>query len=226
MAILFDTVRDLNQDILRNIVKILPPNQAFSDLIEDNTDIIVAEKAIHSIHTDILDNQHFHYSAAIGFPFETDNFMASRFSDGTFPVWYGSLDNITTIYETTHHMIKTEMAIEGVENRDMITRERVIYDVRCEGILIDLTRKKKYFPELISENYRATQKIGKRLTQQGYPGLLSPSARNLNGINANIFKPEILNQPRVNCYLTYQLYPHEKIIRILKKNRNFMEISW
>ncbi len=152
--------------------------------------------------------------------------MTSRFSDGTYPVWYGSLDNITTIYETTHHMIKTEMAIEGIENINMITRERVIYDVYCEGILIDLTRKKKYFPELISENHGATQKIGKRLSLQGYPGILSPSARNLKGVNANVFKQEILSRPRVNCTLTYRLYPREKIVKIFKKNRSFMEVSW
>ncbi len=67
MAILFDTVCDLNQDIARNIVKILSPSQAFSDLVEDNDDVQVAEKAIDSVVQNTSDNQHFHYSASIGF---------------------------------------------------------------------------------------------------------------------------------------------------------------
>lgn len=223
MPVLFDTLLELNQDIARNIVKILPSSEVFSDLLEDNKDFEIAEKAINAA---MKDTNPFYYPAAIGFPFETDNFMESRFSDGTFPVWYGSMDTLTTIYETTSHMIKTEMALKGVENISVITRQRTIYDVFCQGILIDLTVKKKYYTELIAESYKTTQQIGKQLSQQGYPGLLSPSARYHNGINANIFKQEILSQPRINSELTYHLFPKEKIVKVFTKNRIFIEIPW
>lgn len=221
MPIIFDAIRQLNQDVARNIVRALTVTQAFSDLTESVDDSQIAEKAINFA----LKNQNsFYYSTAIGYPFETDNFMASRFSDGTFPVWYGSMDLITTIYETANHMIKSEMAIKTDE--EIIIRERTIYDVLCEGILIDLTRKKKNYPELISENYQTTQRIGKLLAEQGYPGVLSPSARFLRGINVNIFKQEILNNPRVSCELNYHLFPKERIVKIMKKNKIWMEISW
>lgn len=226
MPILFDTVLELDQTIARNIVKINALTQIFSDLVDDADDAKIADKAIQSVLKNTLDSQGFFYTTAIGFPFETDNFMASRFSDGTFPVWYGSLDNMTTIYETTHHMIQSEMAIENIEDIEMITRERTIYDVHCQAILLDLTRKKKYYPDLVSDNYRMTQTIGKQLYQQGFPGLLSPSARYHRGVNANLFKQEILDDPQMNCELIYRLFPQERIVKVLKKNRVIIEIPY
>lgn len=223
MPILFDTLFELNQDVARNIVKILAPSEVFADLIEDNTDTSIAEETVLAA---IKNANPFYYSVAIGFPFETDNFMSSRFSDGTFAVWYGSMDMLTTIYETTHHMIKSEMSLIEVKNIPVITRERVVYNVFCRGVLVDLTRKKKYYPELVSENYKTTQAIGKQLAEQGYPGLLSPAARNHKGINVNLFKQEILNQPTINCELIYQLFPNERIVKILKKNKTLLEINW
>lgn len=221
MPIVFDAVLSLNQDVVRNIVKVLSPEDTFSDLSEDNEDYILAEKAIN-----VATNKtnHVEYSVAIGYPFDTDNFMASRFSDGSFPVWYGSLDSLTSIYETTNHMIKSEMSIK--QDEEVIVRERTIYDVFCRGVLIDLTRKKKYYPELVSENYQTTQQIGKQLSQQGYPGLLSPSARYHSGINVNIFKQEILNDPRANCELHYHLFPKERMVKVFKKKRILLEISY
>lgn len=221
MSIIFDAVQQLNQDVARNIVRVFPPEIIFSDLTDTNKDSDIAIKAINFA---MKDQDSFHYSAAIGYPFETDHFMESRFSDGTFPVWYGSMDPITTIYETANHMIKTEMSISSKE--EIIIRERTIYDVLCQGILIDLSRKKKNFPHLVSENYLTTQRIGKQLSEQGYPGLLSPSARYQRGINVNIFKQEILSNPRINFELQYHLFKNEKIVKILKKNKIWAEISW
>ena len=226
MPILFDTVLEVDQDIARNIVKIHTPMQTFSDLIEDNEDANIAEKAIIAVMKNTSSHADFHYTASIGFPFETDNFMGSRFSDGTFPVWYGSMDIMTTIYETTHHMIKTEMALENIQNISTISRERIIYDVQCQTILIDLTRKKRYYPDLVADSYQTTQAIGKQLSQQGFPGLLSPSARHHRGVNANIFKQDILSQPRISCELTYRLFPQDKKVKVYKKNRIFIEIPF
>lgn len=193
-------------------------SEIFADLSDNKEDSELAEKAISAVMKKMDD-----HLCAIGFPFEKDNFKASRYSDGTFPVWYGSMDLITTIYETVHHMIKATMTFKYEKE---VTRDRIIYDVFCQGLLIDLTRKKKYYPDLVSEDYRTTQRIGKQLSEQGYPGLLSPSARHHRGINVNIFKQNILSEPRVHSKLQYRLDPNERIVKVFKNNKIWIEIPW
>lgn len=229
MSALFDTVREIKQDVVRNIVNILSSRDAFSDLSDDDNDQgIVADKAIAQVmrQTNIDLTPQFHYSVAIGYPFETDHFMHSRYSDGTYPVWYGSLDGVTAIYETTYRCIQDVMTIVGVESIEMITRERQVYDVFCDGILIDLSHKKMNHPELVANDYSLTQQIGRQLNTQGYPGILSPSARHQDGLNVNIFKQNILSTARVSTELTYQIYPAQKRVEVLQKKKRVLEVTW
>lgn len=227
MTELFDTLRELQQNIVRNIVKILPAQQAFADLLDDNDFVNIAAAAVtYATQQSISDDQHFHFTTAIDYPFAADHFMASRYSDGTFAAWYGSLDETTTIHETVYHMIKNELAIANIHQVDEIIRHRVIYDVFCHGILIDLTHKKITHPMLIADQYTDTQTIGKQLYQQGHPGLLTPSARHASGTNVTIFKCDILKQPSVCDEMTYHLFPSLKKISVKKKNRIMIEINW
>ncbi|MBV8802012.1 MAG: RES family NAD+ phosphorylase, partial [Gammaproteobacteria bacterium] len=135
MAELFDTIKELRQDVVRNIINVLSSQEIFSDLLENKKEAaFIADKVIQHTH---LDNDwKFHYTAAITYPFETNHFMHTRYSDGSFPIWYGSMDGTTTIYETAYHMVQTEMQIKNIQDYNYITRERVIYNVFCEGILI------------------------------------------------------------------------------------------
>ena len=223
MSELFDTLRELKQDVMRNIVQLLSSEKAFADLLDDkNSSTDIADKALARVMTD--NNDLFHYTTAIGYPFETDHFMMSRYSDATYPVWYGAMEMMTTIHETAYHMMKRELGIEKIHHVDVIIRERIIYNVYCHGILIDLTRKKKFYTELVSESHNKTQKIGKQIYQQGFPGLLAPSARYPKGINVNIFKHEILSDPRVNCRLTYRMIPTLKKVEVFQRNRKLQEV--
>jgi hypothetical protein len=126
-------------------------------------------------------------------------------------VWYGSLDLKTTIYETVFHMIKAELAVEGIE--ETIIRERAVYDVHCKAILLDLRDKRNSHPRLIGEDYDFTQQIGRRLFREGHPGLLAPSAR-CSGDNLTVFSAKVLSNPRLRCYLTYYFNPLNLSVRI------------
>lgn len=226
---LLDAVCELRQNVFRNIVNVLSSQEAFADLLDDKkTSTRVADKAIAHVlqQAAILDDWQFHYTTAIGYPFETDHFMASRYSDGTFPIWYASLDSETALHETIHHFIKEIMAIEGIDKNKAIIRERVVYGVFCQGVLIDLTKKKEIYPELMADHYGYTQKIGKQLSEQGYPGLLVPSARYQNGINATIFKQSILLNPIIHTKLTYRLFPSQKKVVVYQKNQIVNEITY
>lgn len=228
MSIVFNQLADLHQDVTRNIVNVLPPSAAFSDLTSDLGEdaSAIAQTAVmqaghpHSNHA--LDLQ-FHHTAAIDYPFATDHFMATRYSDGSFPVWYGALDLITSIYETAHHMYQRERLIEGNESVECITRERLVYDVYCEATLVDLSAVKN---ELVQDDYLQTQVIGKKLYEQGFPGILAPSARYSTGVNVNIFKPIVLFRPRVKCKLTYRLYPQMKKLDVQQAGRIIQTVSW
>lgn len=216
MEQLFDTVKELRQDVLRNIVHVLSSQEIFADLLENKQDAgSIANKMLNRI-THKEDPNNFHYTTAITYPFITEPCMATRYSDGSFPVWYGSLDLITTIYETVHHMVRAEMQIQGIVQYQKIVRERVVYYVYCEGLLLDLTNKVSVFPDLIAENYHYTQPLGKKLQQQGYPGFLSTSARYHEGININILKQALLQNPRVHCKLTYEFFPETKEVKVFQ----------
>src|SRR5689334_16560531 len=103
MQELFDKTQDFDGDVYRNIVSLRKPEHVFDDLTDDKNlmDLAVAAEMKVKQHIPAGKiNRGFYYSAAINYPFETEPYMASRYSDGSFPVWYGSLDLITTVHET------------------------------------------------------------------------------------------------------------------------------
>lgn len=212
----FDKLCDFNDNLIRNIVSLRKSEDLFDDLHDKEemfSDIAVAAESRVKSH---ISSGHieraFHYTTSVGYPFETDNYLLTRYGDGSYPVWYGSLDLKTTIYETAYHMLKAELGIEGLN--EIVIRERAIYDVHCEAALIDLTHNKEFYRQLTAENYDFTQPIGRRIHREGQPGLIAPSARHRDGKNAVIFNKKILSNPRLKCYLTYKLNPVSKEIAV------------
>lgn len=209
-----DKLMDLNEDILRNIVSLRKSQDLFDDLHDNDESssavAIAAESRVKGLIPTGLLERGFHYSTAINYPFETDNYLATRYGDGTYPVWYGSLELETTVFETGHHMLKAELGIEGLN--EIVIRERAVYDVQCLAALIDLTHAKKFQRQLTADVYDFTQILGRRIYREGHPGLVAPSARTANGKNAVIFNKNVLTNPRLKCYLTYKLDPIERKI--------------
>ena len=205
---LFDRLADFDQDVYRNIVSLRTSQDLFDDLSGGDESLsqwaAEAEMRVKQNLPAGIVQRGFHYTTAIGYPFEVEPFLYSRYGDGSFGVWYGSLTLETTLYETVHHMFQAELGVEGITEK--IIRERAVYLVHCRALLVDLRGKEKKFPALVEENYEFTQQLGKRLSREGQPGLLAPSAR-CQGTNAVIFNPEVLGQPRNHCYLTYVLDP-------------------
>lgn len=215
MRNLFTKSRDFRQDVFRNIVSLRESQDLFDDLTEGDPELgklaIAAEMRVKENLPAGLIERGFHYTLAIGYPFETQPFMASRYGDGTFGVWYGSLDLETTIHETVFHMLRAELGIEGLN--ELVVRERAVYLVDCEAILIDLVGRQKDYPQLLGEDYSFTQAVGRRVSKEGHPGLLAPSAR-CSGANTAIFNSAVLRHPRSNCYLTYTLDPVSRSVAV------------
>ena len=216
---LFDKTTDYNGQPYRNIATLRDSEDLFDDLSDgdETASAIAAEAEMRVKGPAVLRDpkiihRGFQYNqASIDYPFKSEPYLFTRFGNGTYGVWYGSLEMKTTVFETGFHMIKAELAVEGLD--EMIVRERAVYRVQCRAILIDLRGKQKFFPKLVGDDYGFTHQIGQRMTREGHPGLLAPSSRT-KGTNMVIFNPDVLSNPRLHCYLTYFFDPDTLNIRV------------
>lgn len=153
------------------------------------------------------------YSLAILSVFQRRTNFPARYSDGSFPPWYGCLHPETTLWETSYHMIRTEMAREGHDKP--IKRQRIIYEVSCTAILVDLTDDTPHILRLTDPTqYDFTQQIGKRVRNEGHPGLIVPSARQKGGNNIVLYTPNVLTKPKIHQRLHYQLMPDTMTVNV------------
>lgn len=212
---LLDTTRDFSADVFRNIVSLRESEDLFDDLSGGNARsssyAIAAEARVKSDASPDFIRRGFHYTTAIAYPFETEPYLSTRFGDGSFGVWYGSLKMETTIRESAFHMVREELKNETPR---AVYRERAVYRVACRALLIDLTGKAEEFPGLVAEDYDFTQSVARRLQREGHPGLLAPSARHRGGINLAAFSPGVLSSARLSCYLGYRFDPASRSVAV------------
>ena len=205
---LFDKTADFDGQPYRNVTSLRESEDLFDDLNDgDEGASAIAAEAEMRVKDHLIDRfpenfyRSFHYTRSIiDYPFKSEPYLFTRFGDGTYGVWYGSLEMKTTVFETGFHMIKAELAVEGLD--EVVVRERAVCRVRCRAILIDLRGKQKSFAKLSADDYGFTQQIGRKMDREGHPGILVPSAR-IKGTNLVIFNPDVLSDPRLHCYLTY-----------------------
>lgn len=206
------TLAVVDRDVARNIVSFREPQNVFDDLSEHADEWKVAEQVqdevglpLYRSKTPIIDRpfEDANWLNAIHWPFK--NNQQSRFSDGTFGVWYGSETIETTIYESAFHWYSGLLNDAGFE-REVVVSERKIYSVGCAASLLDCRKAVSAFPELLHpSDYSFTHSVGARIHHEGHPGLLIQSVRRPDGENVAVFNPAVLSKPRVIGDLTYKL---------------------
>ena len=206
------TLADVHQDVARNIVSLREPQNLFDDLTEDPAEWLLAQRVEDEVkpppyrsRTPLIDRpfEDAEWFNAIAWPFKS--WQASRFSNGTFGVWYGSESVETTVYESAYHWYKGLLSDAGYE-RQVVMAERKVYLVACGAALLDLRKASHKHADLLHPlDYAFCQSVGARIHREGHPGLLTPSVRRPAGENAVIFNPNVLSNPRLNCQLTYRL---------------------
>ena len=228
---LFDCAVDYSNDVFRNIRGIKISQDLFDDLSDDPQNWEAANTLDMHTHPPILNNapliqRAFDYSKNdfIDYPFK--NITASRFSDGSFPCWYGSETLETTIFETRHHFIKEILsAWEVFQHQKTVRIDRRVAQINCQGLAFDLSHKMDEFPWLVeSVDYTSCQAIGRRVANEGHPLLITPSARHKKGINLVAFKPEILSNSRDYCNLHYIFDLINKSVRVFRGEKE-LEIA-
>lgn len=202
MIPVFDEIVELRAEVYRNIIGIYPGFDEFDDLSSDaNT-----KKYAHQL-TKAFDKLDAHYHA-IDYIFKQSNWMSTRYGTGDYPVWYASMDLMTSFYETLYHWRRVYLEKPDFKAISQTVKTvRSVYVVECHAALIDLRNKVKEYPELVhpdTASYEITQKWGVRMHKEGYPGLLTPSARKSEGENVVVFKNTILTNAK-----HYQDYLYE-----------------
>lgn len=213
---LFDTALHFSEAAYRNFVSLRKSRNLFARLADDETDTAVAtaaEMATKPRRSLPAINRPFEpWYGVIGFPFEPRHWATSRFSDGTFGVWYGSRSIETTVHETVHHF-RQELAGRGWNRHDRpILRERCVKTAQVDALVFDMRGKQALLPGLTdAESYAFTHEVGRAVHQGRHPGLLVTSARDADGDNVDIFAPDYLSDPRDCCYLTYRHQPDGQV---------------
>jgi hypothetical protein len=149
--------------------------------------------------------------SAISWPFQ--HWQSSRFSDGTFGVWYGGGSVETTVYETAYHWFSSLLRDAGFDQHtEPVIGERKLYAVACDAALLDLRPVIKRDASLAHPtDYRLAQSVGARLHREGHPGLITSSVRHVNpeGVSCGdcyaILNAKVLSNPRSLHRLTYRL---------------------
>ena len=203
---------DIHKDVARNIVSLLQSQDLFDDLTDDPAEWLLAQKVEDEIKpppyrssTPIIDRpfEDAKWFSAIIWPFK--HWHASRFSDGTYGVWYGSDSIETTVYESAYHWYRGLLSDAGFDRLTVIA-ERKVYSVACNAALLDVRKAADDHPDLLHpSNYAFCQSVGARIHREGHPGLLTQSVRRPSGENMAIFNADVLSNPRQNCELTYRL---------------------
>lgn len=203
---------DIHRDVVRNIVSLRESQDLFDDLTDDPAEWLLAQKVedevkppLYASRTPLIDRpfEDAQWFNAIQWPFK--HWQTSRFSDGSFGVWYGSESVETTVYESAYHWYRGLLSDAGFEQMAVIA-ERKVYWVACNAALLDFRQVSDAQPELLHpSDYTFCQAVGARIHREGHPGLLTQSVRRPAGENLAIFNPAVLSNPRHNCQLTYRL---------------------
>jgi len=124
----------------------------------------------------------------------------SRFTDGSYGVFYVGLTLDIAIAETKHHralfLAATDEPAQEIDMR--------VYAVDLDAALHDIRGMRDAQPELYDpENYDASQSFARKLREEGSDGIVYQSVRHEAGECAAAFRPRLLSNCRQERHLCY-----------------------
>jgi len=139
------------------------------------------------------------------------NGQGSRFSDGTFGVYYCALSEATAIAETRYH---AERFLRESSEPPMQLQQRV-YLSDLDGTLHDLRGDPNAAPLLDPDDWRAGQALGRQAWEAHADGIVYPSVRDPDGECAAVLRPPVMSATRQGRHLGYQ-WDGERIRHVLE----------
>ncbi len=146
-------------------------------------------------------------------PFTHLNPSGSRFSDGTWGVYYAAKGLPTAVAETCYHR---ENFMRATNEKPMNLEMRVLTS-QVKGILHNFCKKGSVPQSVLDpKSYASSQKIAKALKAKQSNGIVYPSVRDLkHGECVAVFNPELLSHCRVEKHLMYH-WDGKKISHVLE----------
>jgi hypothetical protein len=125
----------------------------------------------------------------------------SRFSDGSYGVYYAAIDLATAMAETIHHFERyAQDSGDGIREADM----RVVLG-RIDQTFHDITSLPE--PErtavLDPDDYRTSRSLGRHLRESGSNGVVYPSVRHAAGRCVGAFRPKAVHPPEQEQHIRY-----------------------
>jgi hypothetical protein len=140
--------------------------------------------------------------------------FASRFSDGSYGIYYAASTLETAIKETVFH----RELFYSASNEPACSITMREYITKIKKPLVDLTTN---YDELLSPDptcYNKSQVFGKKIHEEKQWGLLYPSVRRKGGLCVAIFRPPALTIPQQGCHLRY-IWNGRNITEVYKENK-------
>ncbi len=139
-------------------------------------------------------------SSSIMAAFTHLNPQGSRFSDGTYGVFYCARERDTAIHETRYH---SGLFMQATQEPPMRLQMR-LYAVKVSGEVVDLRAAAQAEPCIVDPgDYGYAQGLGRKLREQNVQGILYPSGRHPGGECLAALRTGILHNCRHSAYLEY-----------------------
>ena len=122
----------------------------------------------------------------------------SRFTDGSFGIYYAARTLKTAIAETCYHRARF---LAATKQPDQEITMRVYSGTTCAEVH-DLTGE-SFRGLLDPDDYSVPQRFGAELKDEGSNGILFPSVRDPKGLCLGIFRPKALRPPKQRSHLRY-----------------------
>lgn len=143
------------------------------------------------------------------------NPQGSRFSDGSYGVFYCARSRDTAIAETRYHAALFLAATQEPPLRQQMR----LYTVIAQGDVIDLRHDPALDPAVLSpDDYAAGQALGRAAQKTLAPGIVYPSVRDAGGECLAALRTTILRACHHAAYLEYN-WNGERIDMVFELNR-------
>lgn len=133
----------------------------------------------------------------------------TRFSDGSYGIYYAGLSKITAIRETVYHR---ENFLRST-NEECLELTMRLYEGKILRLLHDI-RTQEYSSLHDPDHYLKSQSFGRQLKEKKSWGLIYNSVRHQNGTCIAAFRPPAVSMPKQISHLKY-IWNGEKIIEVL-----------
>lgn len=202
--------RFVRQPVWRVVPTRFPPISIFERAaspgdIEDNLRLEMAFSSHHGEGMRILSLAKAEWVSGPGCGFIMAPFVypaASRFSDGTFGVFYAGLEEATAIEEVAFHRARF-MASTG---QIPMALDHQVFRATVDGDLVDIRGRQAEHPALYDPDparYPAAQAWAAACRSEGGEGVAYSSVRRAGGQCAALFRPRVISACRIVHPLHY-----------------------